>query len=580
MTLATAQLVTENTGTPDRAPQRRAEPHSGDLAGALRNIEADLAGISTATESVFLLTGERLMALQVRASEIAVRTSGIAEILADDQGAQAILDEVLSSSQTQFQTNDLNASTQELRENANAVRHAIEAFGSVATVFYALGVKTRIESAHSERVGATFEDLANSVIRLSRQIQEQIGTISDSAAILLETTTQGADEVRRVARNHQENLGSLGSEATAQLSKIRDHRGHVAEAAKRLASRFDKISRAVADVVIALQSHDIVRQQVEHVLESLRRFGPDGSADLNFADIAAVQAAQLDHSRATFENSVKQIRHALVQIESNIGEVEKESAHLLGLSGASEASYLSNIRSHLASILGIVNSNAAAEHRLAEATASVDVRVAEITPKIGGLDTISIHMQHLALNATIQAVGLAQDGVVFKIVADTIRENAKEAEATFDSLEKRLSRMRDSASSLRQMIAARGGLEEQAAQLRLSIDLLSSVQDEAHEGYTRTVELTAWLKQHISETIGTFGTQQNSMEILSAASEMLREISADASLNGAADADRLTSIYTMQSERDVHQTLYANFDKGLPLAYATTGPQEGNVEFF
>jgi hypothetical protein len=557
------------------------EARQREASELLPNIRRDLGGVGSATERVFLSVGERLMDLQVRAREIAGQTTAVASLMANDAGALAVLDEVLVAACASGQNHDLTVDIRDIQADAKSIQQAIQAIRPVVKTFDVLGMMTRIESARFESAGTTFVGLAEAVAALSRQIREETGRTADSATILVATTAQATEQMRDMARRLEESLGPLTSQASGELVKIREHRGQVSQAVKLLGARFDAVSHAVGEVVTGLQAHDIVRQQIDHVLEALGRHESSG---LNPSETARLQAAQLDNSRATFESSVNRIRHALAAIERNIAEMAEESARLLGLSGGSDAAFLSSVASDLAGILTILDSNRVSGHRLAEAAASVQQRVAEISETIAGVHAVGIEMQRIALNATIQAAQLGPAGGALEVVARAIQELARETEAASDTLENRLRATTEAARALGNATASGCGREERIAHLRRSLEDFGAIQDQARGDYTRIVALTAGLTEQVRATIETFGTQHECLTVLAGAAQTLRGLSGGAPATRADGVGRtaskyaMPSRYTMQSERTVHETLYEARPGGEGCP--EPGRQEDNIEFF
>lgn len=547
----------------------------------LANTQSELDGVSSRTEKVFLSVGGRLMDLQVQAREIAEQTASAAALMANDSGALALLDEVLVAASGSGQHHDLTPHIREIQTDAKSIHQAIQAITPVVRTFDVLGMMTRIESAHFENAGTTFVGLAEAVAALSRQIREETGRTADSATILLATTTRAAGQMQEVARRLEENLGPLTRQASAEILKIREHRGQVSQAIQLLGARFEEVSRAIGEVVAGLQAHDIVRQQIEHVLEALRHPEVSGRT---LPETARLQSAQLDNSRATFETSVNQIRQALADIERNIAEMAQESARVLGLSGGSDAAFLSSIASDLEGILTILESNRVSDRRLAEAAASVEQRVAEISETIAGVHRVGIEMQRIALNATIQAAQLGPEGGALEVVARAVQELARETESASDMLEGRLRATTDAARALGNATGSGGGSDERIAQLRRSVEDFGTIQDQARGDHARIVALTAGLTEQVRETIETFGTQHECLGVLAGTAEILRGLSTARPATGADGAGQtaskhaMPSRYTMQSERTVHESLYeARPDNvGCP----EPGGQEDNVEYF
>jgi methyl-accepting chemotaxis protein len=293
--------------------------------------------------------------------------------------------------------------------------------------------------------------------------------------------------------------------------------------------------------------------------------------------IVRLQAAQLDNSRRTFESSIEQIRNSLARIERQITEVAEESAHLLGRSGNAEESYFSGVESDLASILDTLEASRRADQFLREAAVSIRERVSGMSQTISGVHTVGLEMQRLALNATIQAVKLGEDGGALEIVAYAARNLAQNAGTAASTIEKLLTDMNDGVSRLESSTAASGGSEAQIAQLRGGLDGLRSVQVEVRGAYDRTTGLIAGLNERIGEAISAFGAPDEFLDVLAGAGTMLHDLSADAGSVDSAAADEIAATYTMDSERAVHKALYEGVSE-TPAAHQDN--QEDNVEFF
>jgi methyl-accepting chemotaxis protein len=541
-------------------------------AGVLDQVRRELAGFSNSTESVFLQAGERLGDLQVKARAIGTEAGSIAVLLADETGPVAALDALLNATSGIDKGGDIAAPVHAIGENAEAIQRAIRNIDSAVRTLDVLGMMTRIESSRFSDAGVTFIDLADSVLALSRQIREQLGATATSAASLIETTGSAAEQAGRVLRQHTENLGPLLARTSEGIREVRSRRSQASEASRRLAGRFEEISRAMGDVVSAMQSQDIVRQQIEHVMEAIEKLDTSGASGR--AEAAVLQAAQLDNSRATFETSVRQIRESLAGIECHIGELAGESARLLGISGAGGASFFSEVQTNLAGILEILQSNAAADRGLVEAAVSVDHRVSEISQAIAGVRAISIQMQRIAINATIQAAQLGSGGGAMEVVAHAVRSLAGEAQSASDTLESCLNAICAAVEEFDRAAETRGAWEAQIGPLGDGVRDLSVMEGQAQGEHGRAVAMAAELKEQIRETIGAFGTHEESMQSLAGAAEKLRSMAGEAAPAGAANPAEMAARYTMESERDVHRALYQ------VAAAASPAPEVENIEFF
>jgi hypothetical protein len=118
---------------------------TGGLAGRtseareiVSRVRENLGGVSSATEGVFLLVGERLTNLQCRVREIASEASEIAELQANDAGSLLALDEILRAACGDWRDNGTGALIGKIEENADAVLQAIQAIGPVVKTFDSL----------------------------------------------------------------------------------------------------------------------------------------------------------------------------------------------------------------------------------------------------------------------------------------------------------------------------------------------------------------------------------------------------------------------------------------------------------
>ncbi len=554
----------------------RAGARGRQARSVLAGVRSEISSVSESTEGVFLLVGGRLSELQTGARQIAAQATGITELIANDAGSLAVLDEVLTSTCSSTDAQDIAVAVAEIQKNARSIQRVIEAVRPVVRTFDMLGVVTRIESSRFNGSGVTFVSLADTVSGLSRQIREQIGLTGDSAEVLLETVSQASRQISGVVQLHNESLRPLTMETSTELQKIREHRERVGQATKVLGQRMNEVSQSVGDVVTGLQSHDIVRQQIEHVVEAL------GRSDSTETEIARLQAAQLRNSWTTFADSVQRIRQALTRIEHDVHEIADDAAHLLGMSEKNEATFFATLEKGLVRILEILDRNVAADEHVSKAAVAVRERLAEMEQTNAGVHSIGIEMQRIALNSTIQAAKLGSNGGALESAARAIQGLALETETASDTLAQTLDMVRKAAASLAESASLRNCSRTQISRLRESAGVLRSIHEKAREDCRLALEMSAGLKQRIRETSDGFGTQEETLHILASAAEKLEELSQKMRGSDAADMERMVSLYTMQSERAVHDDLYDSGAQNdpVPAADAPAAAEEENVEFF
>jgi hypothetical protein len=110
-------------------------------------------------------------------------------------------------------------------------------------------------------------------------------------------------------------LPAFISEVMASLSAFREIQNRAQDSSARLRAEYEAISDAFKKLIVSIQFHDITRQQVEHVIEALRRVhctseGETGSLSRDRRGAAAVlilQSSQLADAGEKFAASVASV---------------------------------------------------------------------------------------------------------------------------------------------------------------------------------------------------------------------------------------------------------------------------------
>src|ERR1035441_1302791 len=129
-----------------------------------------------------------------------------------------------------------------------------------------------------------------------------------------------------------EDLPSVISEVLASLSSLRDIQSRVHASSVRMGAQDDAISDAFKKLMVSIQFHDITRQQVEHVIEVLRRLCSESqevdkrsSRDTGTAAVLALQSSQLSNAGEKFAASVQSLTSNLDDIAAHVSKIAEES---------------------------------------------------------------------------------------------------------------------------------------------------------------------------------------------------------------------------------------------------------------
>lgn len=560
----------------------RRRPLPSEVAIRIEEVDERLSEFNRLTEHVFLPVGGRLMEIQSMARGLAAQLAGMAGELSSDEAFLSSLGGVLARARNDETGRQIATWVNTVRADAKALTSTVCAFGPLVRIFDVLAVITRVESARFVGEEERFVGLASSVLDLSQQIRRQIEVSTASVAVLTQIATEAAAAAGAVAVRHSRNLAPLTEQATQGLEAISRHRVQVAAANTVLSTRFEDVSSAVGDLVSALQTQDIVRQQVEHVQQALRALRSGGRKWCDLPAVARLQAAQLENSRRILSKSVERIAGSLTGIEGSVTQAAGEAARLWGASGQNEPGFFHGVKASLDGALNLLDGNRESERGLAATAVTVQQRVHEIAETITGVRAVGIMMQRIALNATIQAARLGGDGASMEIVANAIQSLASQAEQSSLQTQSLLDGIRSEAASLESVVQPLAETESEIAELRQSVAALDRAEEEAGNGFQSSKELMEELKRRLRSSVEEFTAQPAATEILGWASGVLRGL-ADDSPAPERDGPEITPAnYTMDSERLVHNDL---MDRRPPKVKETPSPcteadSEENVEFF
>jgi methyl-accepting chemotaxis protein len=297
------------------------------------------------------------------------------------------------------------------------------------------------------------------------------------------------------------------------------------------------------------------------------------------AQVARLQAAQIESTRSAFEGAVAGIREGLARIEKDVTGMMREVEHLLGVSGREGDSFFAALEADFALILKILESNAAGDRDLAETGSSLGETISQMSASAGSIQQIGHRMQLLALNAAIEAVRLGDTGTALATLADAIRTLAQESDERAAEMAGRVDAMRAASAGLQHLAGNCAASDHQITDLRRSVEELHSVQQETRQRCAAAAALAEQLAASICQTIQAFGGQEAVPQALRRASHALTELADESRPSSRAGGlEELAARYTMHSERAVHTAVTG----GVAPVAVEAGPSDlgDNVELF
>jgi methyl-accepting chemotaxis protein len=565
--------LTDKLRVRDVAMPLRAEP-SPASAKSLGQVIADLDLLNHDTEQGFLSIGGKLAEFMQTVSVISSELTTLANAEHGQQASQALTHALDRSKGMKAAQGDRDGGLAGMRQEVGLLKRTLFRFQETVSTFRTLGLLTRIETARLGGTGVDFSDLADDVSLLAGQVDSKVSGALIIADSLIPPIEAAMREISVIEAGQTKHLPALISETLASLSSFRHMQDKARESSDRLGAEYGAISDAFKKLIVSIQFHDITRQQVEHVIEVLRRLSSESGKEAGdpsrhprgASAVLALQSAQLADADKKFRASVESVERNLEGIAKHVLEMADESRALSGLREDGKGSFFLPMEQDCGAILTSLGDTANAE----SATRSTRKGLAETIGRMNGpiqeIQQIATKMRMLALNARISAFHLGADGSAVDVLAGSVQQLALECRERSESLAASLGSMRDAATRScgedgQDPAGVRGDGEGRMDELRLAVTDLHSATERSFSLISQIVARGDRLAGDLVSTRKEFSVGALFEEAVTRARGSMKEIGEKAQRGlPSNESDELEpgladfmSLYTMQAEVDVHK---------------------------
>jgi hypothetical protein len=583
----------------------------------LERVIADLDLLNRTTERDFLTIGGKLAQFIEKVNQISSQLAVLATFNTQEQGLHASLaltHALDRSTEMKVRYADHNGVLGGMRDQAGRLKEILSGFQGTVSTFHTLGVLTRIETARLGKEGADFGSLSDDVNLLAGNVQVRVEGALDAAALLIPSIETALLNISGVEDGEAQDLPVVIAGIMDSLSafrSFRDVQDRAQASSLRLGTQYAAILGDFKKLIVSVQFHDLTRQQVEHVIEVLRRLcsesaGPDGKPGdrRGAAGVLALQSSQLAHAGEKFAASAASVADNLDDIATRVMEMVAESQTLSGSTKDEKDSFFLQMERGCTFVMNSLSHCATAEAAARVTSGGLAASIDRMRGSVEEVRAMEIEMQRIALNASIRAAHIGVSGDALGVLAGSMGQQAAECGERSESLGAALGSMSEAATRLSVQGArsstgegggqksgkAEGGLEE----MRSGVVELHSSSERSFAQIEKIVACGARLREDLSATRQGFAVGALFAAAVSRARDMLEEIGArhpadlppDGSLAPDYGLRDFAGHYTMQSELDVH-------DVHQGLARAEVTPAESseplsaeaaelgeNVEFF
>jgi hypothetical protein len=591
------------------AARRRHPAFTGpDSAARLERVTADLEELNRRTEQGFLSIGGRLVDFAALARQLSADLAAVSELFFGKEGGHAsqVLASVLEQSrQVEACAVDSGRRLAEVCESARRIGRTFRAFRDTISVFRVLGSLTRIETARLGNAGGEFGNLAEEVGALTRGIELGGESILELSSSLQSEMQSALGKIAHLRASELGDLPSLIAGVMANLESLEDRQRRAGEASLRQAAGYEGVSAAIADLITAIQFHDITRQQIEHVADALRRLEGQFREGRNARQgvppdtraVLALQISQLRNAEQIFAASAGRIERDLMGIADRVRGMTDAGATLLDAPADGRDSIFLQTEGRFTGILEVAGRCAQAQAETQSVLAKLREATGRMRDAVTEIRGIEIRIRRIAINATIRAVQIGAAGSALSVVADVMQRVAADSSSITGEVAGDLEAIGWAADSLSSgsgsmeagQNSSQGGV---LAEMRAAILDLHSSTERSFSRFHQIAALSSRLSADIHSVQGAFSAGALFSETIQRARRALEEVGRQAgfaNLADAAGAGRLEDFekhYTMQTERDVHDSVATGDPAGRPAPAsprAATASEEDlgeNVELF
>jgi hypothetical protein len=577
---------------------------------SVEHVAEELENLNRSTERDFLTVGEKLMEFRSTARRITSDMAALTELISGEQGrsvSHALNRTLEHSGEMDARIERSGQALGRVGGLSSHVRGVFAGLRGTVSVFRTLCTLTRIETSRLGGAGDGFGDLAAEVRPLSESIQlsgDGILAASDG----LDRGVQSA--IRRGSVLRATQLRELPAMIGGVIDGLRsfDERClRAVETSARQAIQYEALCGAVDDLVESVQFHDITRQQIEHVAQALRHLRSEGKTGLgnrsfpppNARAILTLQSSQLAGAAGIFAASVERMERDLESIAGRVLEMAEASRALMGISADDQDSFFLRMEGRLTGILKMLGICGAAQGEMERTAAGLEETIARMRDSVAEIREIEIRIQRIAVNAIIRATHIGAAGNALNVIAEVMQGLALDSNASTE----------DAAGTLDAMSAAAGGVSGGSGcaadggslgasgvigEMRHTVLDLHSSSERSFSRVNQIAALGAQLAEDIGAVRSGFSAGRLFAQVVGCARGELERIGAQSGqdpLEGAGIAperqlESLAKRYTMQTERDVHQSAAGGLaeEGAAPTAAASAKLADGwlgdNVELF
>ena len=557
-------------------------------AALLSSSLVTLRQLAGATERDFLQIGSRMQEIYQHATTLSQTAHSLAET-ASGERIRVLMDRLRQSLQEMEAYFEQAQSRNSSRcAGLSSVEHALQEMVEplqwikrMKKNLYIFEVLVKIESTYMGEMQGEFANLAMDINKLSKQIVEKSSAVDEHRHVLSSIITRTIANINESKSMQDALMNSTIKETESSLNELERANAYFSGLGRTVSSVSDENSENISVIVQSMQFHDIYRQQVEHVVETLEglmsscieaRRGQNGAGPLDHqeligkvGDACELQEAQLQFASSSLYEAVGAIVSNLRDIGAAQKRMSRDIHPQTGAIDTSSISFIGDVGEHMASITHLLGTCTDSNREMTAIMAEVTGTVATITGFVADIEDIGHEIIQISLNARIKAACTGKGGAALSALSEEIGQLSNEAVQRTDLITGTLTAIQAVTGDLAVETDDDAGLGDTLSGLETELSetlaILNSMGTELAAIFPRLqVQMNA-LTREIEQITDSIDVHERTRSMADEVLAHLRRIFTEArALQPASDAFRedlrlMGQHYTMESERRIHETI-------------------------
>jgi len=552
-------------------PSESALPPLPAVASVLELLQEELKGLNASVADKFLRLAAKLQSIAAKARELASLSREATALAGEGESGQAFtsLQQILcDAGEAEALSATSRANFREILARLERSREPLARLFELRSVLHSLSTLSRLESGRFLDSKADFTGLAEDIESLAKQVGTNLLCISEQADRLVALVKRGIEHLESTRTAGGEQAAKLISKTQAILEPLRKRAELSNQTARNIDEQYVAMRQATDKIVTSLQTEDLVRQRVEHIQEALQLAGEQAAVgNTDCLRTFVLQCSQLTSTGNLLTKAVASVVDGLQALKARSEQLAAGTAELSAQMEIDQRSFQTATGDGFEAVALVFAQYSTSAHAVLHTENTVVSAVSEMTKAAESLDDIRLSMQLVGVNAAIKTARLGTDGAVMSVISSALRSSATNSETNTQLVIECLTAMSETLGDM----AVRGSSSAASSLMRSDAnDVAATIAQLSDCVSNSRSELTGKLNLLLSMSSTLHGELLSAQEVAEASAideaissvtnsfkALLQQFGGDTELaaTGNDGTAKLRELYSMQSEREVHEQM-------------------------